>query len=345
MKKEALLYEKSENKSRTFLRDKLVHCFLCSHYCRIPEGKFGFCGVRQNLGGILYTCVYAQVIACHVDPVEKKPLYHFLPGSKSFSIATIGCNFHCGFCQNWEISQCSVRDAGDRGEDFSPREIVKAAGQSKCRSISYTYTEPTIFFEYALDTAKLAKERGLSNIFVTNGYMTKQALEMIKPFLNAANVDLKFFKDSSYKKVCSGRLEPVLDSIRLMKEMGIWVEITTLVVTGENDSPEELRAIAEFIVGVDKNIPWHVSRFHPDYKFTNYAATSEWTLKEAQEIGRTAGLKYVYAGNVIGFGNDTYCHNCNKILIRREIFDLLENHIKAGRCGYCNSVIPGVFGG
>ncbi|MFH0791110.1 MAG: AmmeMemoRadiSam system radical SAM enzyme [Candidatus Omnitrophota bacterium] len=337
MKKEALFYEKVEN--------GFVHCFLCGHHCRIAEGKFGFCGVRQNAAGILYTAVYGQVIASHADPIEKKPLYHFLPGSKSFSIATIGCNFHCGFCQNWEISQSSVRDAGDIGEDFSPREIVEAALQYKCKSISYTYTEPTIFFEYALDTAKLAKEKGLYNIFVTNGYMTRQALEAIRPFLDAANVDLKFFKDSSYKKICSGTLEPVLNSIRLMKEMGIWVEITTLVVTGENDSSEELRAIAEFISGVDKNIPWHVSRFHPDYKFTNYAATSEQALKKAQDIGKAAGLNYVYAGNVIGFGNDTYCQNCNKILVKREIFDVLENHIKAGKCGYCNSVIPGIFGG
>ncbi len=337
MRKEALLYEK--------LEDKFVHCFLCGHHCRISEGKFGFCGVRQNVAGILYTAVYGQVIARHADPIEKKPLYHFLPGSKSFSIATIGCNFHCGFCQNWEISQNSVRGAGDIGEDFSPQEIVNAAEQYGCKSIAYTYTEPTIFFEYALDTAKLAKEKGLYNIFVTNGYMTMQALEAIRPFLDAANVDLKFFKDSSYKKICFGALEPVLNSIRLMKKMGVWVEITTLVVTGENDSPEELRAIAEFISGVDKNIPWHVSRFHPDYKFTNYAATSEQSLKNAQDIGKAAGLNYVYAGNVIGFGNDTYCHSCNRLLVRREIFDVLENHIKAGKCGYCNVIIPGVYKG
>jgi len=337
MKKEALLYEK--------LEDKLVHCFLCSHHCKIVDKKFGFCGARQNIDGVLYTHVYGEVITSHVDPIEKKPLYHFLPDSFSFSIATIGCNFHCGFCQNWEISQISFRDGANLGyEAFSPEDIVKAAIKHNCRSISYTYTEPTIFFEYALDTAKLAKEKGLYNNFVTNGYMTKDAILMIKPYLDAANVDLKFFRDESYNKICSGRLEPVLDSIRLMHELNIWVEITTLVVTDENDSEEELNDIAQFIAGVDKNIPWHISRFYPDYKFTDHPPTPETTLKKAQEIGYKAGLSYIYVGNVYGWGNDTHCHNCKKLLIKREVFSVLEYNIREGHCLYCNTVIPGVFG-
>lgn len=334
--KEALLYEK--------LADKSVHCFLCAHHCKITNQKFGFCGVRMNVDGILYTHVYGKPVSMHVDPVEKKPLYHFFPASFSFSIATIGCNFHCGFCQNWEISQRRVRDGADLDErPVFPEEVVKAALKNKCKSISYTYTEPTVFFEYALDIAKLAKEKGLYNNFVTNGYMTKDALMMIKPYLDAANVDLKFFRDKSYRKVCAGSLEPVLNSIRMMREMGVWVEITTLVVPGENDSLEELGDIAKFIAGVDKDIPWHISRFHPDYKFTDHEATPEITLKKAQELGNKAGLNYIYAGNVYGWGSDTYCRACKKLLIKREGFSVLENKVTLGKCGYCNAQVSGVF--
>ncbi len=341
--KEALLYEKLDKNQ--------VHCYLCAHHCRIAEGKFGFCGVRQNIGGSLYTYAYGNVVAAHIDPIEKKPLYHFLPGSSSFSIATIGCNFHCGFCQNWEISQSTFRDQGlspegtvpDAGERFAPEEIVKAALRSDCKSISYTYTEPTIFFEYALDTAKLAKKEGLYNNFVTNGFMTKECLEMAKLYLDAANVDLKFFNDDSYKRICAGRLEPVLDSIRLMNKMGIWVEVTTLIVPGENDSEKELTGIAEFIADVDKGMPWHISRFHPDYKFMDYRATPEATLKKAQGIGYSAGLKYIYVGNVYGWGNDTPCHHCKELLIKREGFNVLEYNLSQDKCSHCDVVIPGVF--
>lgn len=333
--KEALLYEKLSNRQ--------VRCFLCAHQCRIADKKFGFCGVRQNRDGVLYSQVYGKIIASHVDPIEKKPLYHFLPGSTSFSIATIGCNFRCGFCQNWQISQAKPRDGAAAGEEVSSPEIVKAALANTCKSISYTYTEPTIFFEYALDVAKLAKEKGLHNNFVTNGFMSSECLQMLSPYLDAANVDLKAFKDESYKKVCAGRLQPVLDSIKLMRKLGIWVEVTTLVVTGFNDSKEELDDIARFLVDTDSNIPWHISRFHPDYQFTDRLATSEKILRMAEELGYKAGLKYIYAGNVYGWGNDTRCHNCKKLLVRREVFSVLENKIKNGRCMYCDTVIPGLF--
>jgi len=334
--KEALLYEK--------LEDKSVHCYLCAHHCRIAQGKFGFCGVRQNIDGVLYTYVYTRQVAMHIDPIEKKPLYHFLPGSLSFSIATPGCNFRCGFCQNWEISQKSFVGASKpEGEETLPEEIVEAALENKCQSISYTYTEPTIFFEYALETARLASSKRLRNIFVTNGYMTEEMLAMAKEYLDAANVDLKFFKDSSYKKHCCGTLEPVLDSIRMMKKMGIWLEITTLVVTGENDSRDELGGIAEFIASVDTDIPWHISRFHPEYKFIDHQPTPQATLKEAQGIGYKAGLKYIYVGNVYGWGSDTNCHNCSKLLIKREGFSVLEYNIKEGKCPFCSTHIPGAF--
>ena len=333
--KEALLYEKLDN--------KLLHCFLCAHHCRIADGHFGFCGVRQNLGGILYTHAFGKLIAVHVDPIEKKPLYHFLPGSSSFSIATIGCNFRCGFCQNWEISQASFKDGGADGQKAEPEDIVKSALDNGCKSISYTYTEPTIFFEYAIETAKLAKKEGLYNVFVTNGYMTKECLQMAKPYLDAANVDLKFFKNESYKKICAASLQPVLDSIKLMRELGIWVEVTTLIVPEENDSREELGGIAGFLASVDKNIPWHISRFHPDYKFTDHNATPEATLKSALEVGQKSGLTYIYVGNVLRWGNDTFCHSCNKLLVKREGFSILENNIIHGKCLNCDAQIPGVF--
>jgi pyruvate formate lyase activating enzyme len=334
--KEALLYERLDN--------KLVHCYLCAHHCRIADEKFGICGVRQNIGGILYTNTYGKLAAANIDPVEKKPLYHFLPGSSSFSVATIGCNFRCGFCQNWQISQANFRDKENSQEkEFTPEEIVRAALKNKCKSVSYTYTEPTIFFEYALETAKIAQAKGLANIFVTNGYMTRECLEIIHPYLDAANVDLKFFNNDSYKRVCAAKLQPVLDSIKLMRELGIWVEVTTLIVPGENDTDKELTGISEFIAGVDKSIPWHISRFHPDYKFTDHEATPIETLKKAERLGRKAGLTYIYVGNVSGFGSDTYCPSCKELLIGREGFSILSNNISQGKCSNCHAQIPGIF--
>jgi pyruvate formate lyase activating enzyme len=338
--KEALLYEKLDN--------RMVHCYLCAHQCKIADSKFGFCGVRENAGGVLYTHAYGHVVAAQIDPIEKKPLYHFLPGSKSFSIAVAGCNFRCGFCQNWEISQAPIRGEqvnGLLGEEFTPQDLVGEALNNGCQSISYTYTEPTIFFEYALETAKLAKARGLKNVFVTNGYMTSNCLKEIAPFLDAVNVDLKFFKDSSYKKICFASLVPVLDSIKLMNDLGLWLEITTLVIPGVNDSDEELKDIAKFIFNVSKDIPWHVSRFHPDYGFTGYTTTPEETLKRAQAIGESAGLKFVYAGNVYGWGNDTFCPFCKKLLIKRDALSIMEYNIQVGKCVHCKNTVPGLFAG
>jgi pyruvate formate lyase activating enzyme len=336
MVKEALLWSSIE--------DKKVLCSLCAHRCKIVPGKFGICGVRENRGGKLVTHVYGEVIAAHVDPIEKKPFYHFLPGSTSLSIATVGCNFRCSFCQNWQISQASKgpgRDAG--GEKFSPEDIVKTARKNGCRSISYTYTEPTIFFEYALDTAKLAKAAGLYNNFVTNGYMTAEALEAFHPNLDAANVDLKAFKDETYKKICGARLEPVLDSIKLMRKLKIWVEVTTLVVPDLNDGEDELRDIARFLAGVDPDIPWHLSRFHPDFKYKEALPTPVETLRKAAGIGKKEGLRFVYIGNVPGEGEDTICPDCGRILIRRHGFWTSENALKDSHCPSCRKDIPGLF--
>ncbi len=321
-----------------------VDCDLCAHLCRVAPTKFGVCGVRQNREGKLFTHAYGKVIAAHIDPIEKKPLFHFQPGSRSFSIATAGCNFRCGFCQNWEISQATRAEKGFRGgQDFPPEEIVREARSSGCRSISYTYTEPTIFFEYAHDTAKLAKEAGMGNVFVTNGYMTATALRTIRPYLDAANVDLKAFKDETYKRVCGARLQPVLESIRLMRETGIWVEVTTLVVPGLNDGEPELGDIARFIAGVGVDIPWHVSRFHPDYQYTQAPATPVETLELARSLGKRAGLRYVYVGNVWGEGENTDCPECGRRVISRSGFTVRKNEVRGGACPHCGTHIAGVF--
>ena len=336
-RREAMLY--------TALDKKRVACELCAHHCVLNEGQFGICGVRQNIEGRLYTHVFEEAIAAHVDPIEKKPFFHYLPGTKSLSIATIGCNFRCPFCQNWEISQTRLTDEKSdiKGNFLAVKEIVRQALRHDCAGISYTYTEPTIFFEYAYETARLAKESRLKNNFVTNGFMTEKALETIKPYLDAANVDLKFFREESYQQICRARLQPVLESIRKMRELGIWVEVTTLVIPGINDSEEELRDIARFLAEVDRNIPWHISRFHPDYEYLKASPTPVATLKKAREIGRAEGLNYVYLGNVWGEGEDTYCPNCGKLLIRREGFWVKSNLVKDAHCPQCGQEIAGVF--
>ncbi len=336
MIREAMLWAAGENGR--------VDCALCAHRCSILPGKWGVCGVRQNRGGSLLTHVYGEVIAAHVDPIEKKPLTHFQPGSTSLSIATAGCNFQCGFCQNWSISQLSARDGATGGQALSPERIAALALSSGCRSVSYTYTEPTIFFEYAHETARLAREKGLANVFVTNGFMTAEALRAIQPYLDAANVDLKAFRDETYKKICKGRLQPVLDSIRLMRELGIWLEVTTLVVPGMNDGEDELRDIARFLAGVGPDIPWHLSRFHPDYQYTDRGATAVSDLRRAAEIGREEGLQFIYLGNVSGEGEDTVCPSCGTILVRRQGFAIVKNVLSAGgTCPRCRTTIAGRF--
>jgi pyruvate formate lyase activating enzyme len=321
-----------------------VRCSLCSHRCLIPPGKRGICAVRENRDGILYSLVYDKVIARNIDPIEKKPLFHFLPGSKSYSIATAGCNFRCKHCQNADISQLP-RDHGGTivGDLATPESIVESAVRHGCASISYTYTEPTIYFELAYDTAKLAAKAGIRNVFVTNGYITPEALGEIRPYLHAANIDLKGFTDDFYRDICGAKLQHVLDAIRLYKEFGIWIEITTLVIPGHNDSDSELGQIARFIRSVGEDIPWHVSRFHPTYKLIDKPSTPVDTLKRARGIGLDTGLRYVYEGNVPGEGEETFCWKCKKPLIKRIGFSVLKNTIKDGTCGSCGAKIDGVW--
>jgi pyruvate formate lyase activating enzyme len=323
-----------------------VTCNLCAHRCYVPAGRDGICKVRENRAGVLYTLVYDRVIAANIDPVEKKPLFHFLPGSETFSIATPGCNFHCRYCQNWEISQLPRIRAGIvAGEKLTPRQIVSLALEAGCKSVAYTYTEPTIFFELAYDTAKLAASTGLKNILVTNGYMTPEALRMIRPYLHAANIDLKGFDDKRYRRMCGAKLQPVLDSIRLTKELGIWLEVTTLVVPGHNNSDEELRQIALFLKNIDPEIPWHLSAFFPAYKMMEVEPTDRQSLLDAWEIGKDAGLRHVYCGNLPAIHEDTVCYGCNKTLIQRVGFNIASNKLAEGRCPFCHTAIDGVWNG
>lgn len=343
--------------------DRSVRCGLCRHNCHIKDGKLGICMVRENRGGTLYSLFYGRPCALAVDPIEKKPLFHFRPGSRSFSVATLGCNFQCEFCQNWDISQYG-RSSGVA--DFSPRssgtnssrtevrysehetlpeDIVKEAVERGCKTISYTYSEPTIFYEYARDIGRLAKREGIENVFVTNGYMSCEMLDEAKDWLTAANVDLKAFKDETYHKIMKASLTGVLNSIAHMKKLGIWIEITTLIVPQMNDDERELADIAKFIAGVGKDIPWHVSRFHPQYKMTDRPPTPIVTMRRAYELGKKAGLRYVYMGNVVGDDTEnTFCWNCGERLIERFGFSIGKVKLtRASTCPKCNSKIDGVF--
>lgn len=334
--KEAYLYDRLENEK--------VRCLLCNHNCVITEGKTGICGVRENRSGILVSLVYGKVIASHCDPIEKKPLFHFLPGSRSYSIATVGCNFRCFFCQNADISQMPSDHNRIMGQDMTPEEIVEDALNTRSASISYTYTEPTIYYELAVDTARLASSKGLKNVFVSNGYMTEQCLEDMSPDLHAANVDLKAFTDEFYKEQCGAKLEPVLRTLETMKRLGIWLEVTTLLIPGLNDSKEELKEISRFLANLDTDIPWHISRFHPTYRLTDIPSTPPDTIQRARDLGYEAGLKYVYTGNLPGDeGEKTFCHNCGELLIDRFGFTVTKNRLKENLCPECGSEIPGVW--
>jgi pyruvate formate lyase activating enzyme len=333
--KEAMFYRK--------LDDSKVACFLCAQFCRIEPGKRGLCGVRENRDGTLLTLVYGRLIAQNVDPIEKKPLYHFLPGTRSYSIATVGCNFRCIFCQNADISQAPSEYKTIFGQDTHPDSVVGQAQKTGCATISYTYTEPTISMEYAIDVARRAHEVGIRNVFVSNGYMSREALEAISPYLDAANVDLKAYTDHFYVEQCGAHLKPVLKTLEEMKKRGIWIEVTTLLIPGLNDSPDELRQLADFLAQLDPAIPWHISRFHPTYRLTDRPVTPRHRLHLAREIGFEAGLRYVYTGNVPGDdGENTYCHKCKGLLIERFGFSIQRRAVMEGKCIQCGTPLGGV---
>ncbi len=334
-------------KARLYLSaaDGTVSCGLCTHHCTIKPGRRGICGVRENRGGELYSLVYGQVAAEHIDPVEKKPLFHFLPGSLTYSVATAGCNFKCLHCQNHTLSQIS----GPVGEmvpyrNREPAAIADEAAAAGCRSISYTYSEPTVFFEFAYDCCRAAQQKGLHNIFVSNGYMSRAAAEMLAEVLSAINIDIKSFRDDFYRSICDGRLQPVLDNVRFFREQGVWVEVTTLIIPGLNDTDEELRSIADFLVSCDPEIPWHVSGFHPTFKMLDRPSTTAQRLLTARDIGHAAGLGYVYVGNMRGSdGESTRCLACSGTLIERSGFRIVANHLTNGRCPQCQRPVAGIW--
>lgn len=335
--KEAMFYTK--------MSDNKVRCDLCPHFCILNSGQTGLCGVRKNIDGTLCSMVYERAIAVHVDPIEKKPLFQVKPGSRSFSVATVGCNFKCKFCQNSSISQIPAAiDVEKTGTAIAPEQVVQMALNEKCESIAYTYTEPTIYFEYAYDISALAHEKGLLNVFVSNGYMNPEPLKKISPFLDAANIDLKSFNDDFYKKYIGARLTPVLETMKLMKKLNIWLEVTTLIIPTLNDSNAELQENAKFIAQeLGTETPWHISRFYPQYKMSEWEPTPVSTLERARKIGLDAGLKYVYTGNVIGDeGESTFCYNCGKKIIHRYGFRLMGNHITNMKCEYCGTKIDGI---
>ncbi len=330
--KEAQLYQK--------LPHQQVECLTCPHRCILEPGQRGLCGVRENQKGKLYSLVYGKIVALDIDPIEKKPLFHFLPGTNSLSLGTVGCQFRCLSCQNWEISQSPKLTKQIQGKSITPKQIIALAQRYHLPSVSYTYNDPIVFLEYALDIMKLAHQEHLKNVWVTSGYLTPQSLELIFPYLDAANVDLKGFSESFYNKYCGGHLAPVLNILQGIKKKNIWLEVTTLVIPTLNDSEAELRKIAEFIYHkLGAETPWHISRFFGDasWKLQNISPTPLKTLEKASEIGREVGLKYVYLGNVPDLDKEnTYCPHCQAKVVERHNYQV-KRYDKNGKCPYCGA--------
>lgn len=334
MEKEAMFFKK--------LGELNVRCELCPHFCFLRNRERGKCNVRENIDGNLISLVYGKPCSLGIDPIEKKPLFHFMPGKECLSVATVGCNLKCKFCQNWKISQAKPEKASLR---ISPQDIVKEAIKNKVKIIAYTYTEPTIFYEYMLEIAKEAKKHKIKNVLVTNGFINKEPLKELCKYLDAANIDLKSIKNEFYEGICSAKLKPVLEAIKTMKEQGIWIEITNLIIPALNDSEEEIKKIAEWInKNIGNEVPLHFSAFYPSYNMINMLRTSDETIKRARRIALSKGLKYVYTGNIYDFeGENTYCWKCKELLIKRNKFYIEKNKIKNGKCFNCKEKIDGVW--
>jgi len=320
-----------------------VQCHVCPNQCILGENDRSVCRVKINKNGKLYTLAYGNPCAAHVDPVEKKPLYHFLPGSTALSISTAGCNFRCLNCQNWQISQSKPEET--RNTDLMPGRVVGVALSNNCKSIAYTYSEPTAFYEYMYDSSKLAKEHGIRNLWITNGYMNNEALVDLCQYLDAANVDLKSFDEKIYNKLNSGSLKPVLETLKTLKEQGVWFEVTNLVVPNWTDKYDMIREMSEWLYkNIGPDYPVHFSRFSPMYKLTHLPPTPVTTLETARQIALDAGMKYVYIGNVpLHKANNTYCSGCEKILIERKGYQIKQNNLVNGNCKYCGESIKGVW--
>jgi len=342
--KKAILYKK--------LKDNKVKCLACNHHCEIGLNNYGICGVRKNIGGDLYLMVWGKAVAVNLDPIEKKPLFHFLPGAVAFSLGTLGCNFGCEFCQNWDISQApkdqdtryKIQETNSWGQYWPPKKIIKYCQDNNIFIIAYTYNEPTVWTEYALETMKLAKKAKIKNVWVSNGYLSKETLKLIAPYLDAINVDLKSFSEKFYQQIVHAQLEPVKENIKRIWQLGIWEEITTLIIPGFNDSERELKEIAKFLASISNDLVWHISAFYPNYKMLNISETPKETLIKAYQIGKKAGLKYVYTGNIPDENlESTYCPNCHEKLIIRYGIQMIEDRLVKGKCPKCGTKIEGRF--
>jgi len=320
-----------------------VKCLLCPKGCLLSEYERGDCKGRINIDGELMTLNYGYTCSVNIDPIEKKPLFHFLPGSKIFSIATAGCNLHCKFCQNWQISQFSPEEV--RYDIMAPDIVVRQAISMNCPSIAYTYSEPIAYYEYTLDTSKIARERGLKNVLITAGYINEKPMRELAKVMDATNLDIKAFSDKYYRDICDGTLEPVLKTAIVMKEEGMWVEITNLILPTLNDSDDDIKKLCQWVIGnLGKDVPIHFSRFYPMYKLTNLPPTPAATLSRAREIAISEGVMFAYVGNIPGNqGENTFCPKCGSILIERQIYFIRENNIADGRCPKCGFEIPGIW--
>ncbi len=322
-----------------------INCYLCPRYCKIGNGQIGFCFIRKNINGILYSTAYASPCAINIDPIEKKPLFHFLPGTEILSLGTLGCNLGCLFCQNWTLTKIKKETFRNRqSAEFLPEDIVKAAIQHNCPSIAYTYNEPTIWAEYAIDIAQLAHKHNIKSVMVTNGYISNEAFYDIYNNIDAANVDLKSFNENFYKKYTASHLDPVLNTLlKIKKETKVWLEITTLIIPGLNDSDDEIKELSKWIFNeLGPDVPIHFTAFHPDYKLLNIKATSIQTLESARNIAMNVGIKFVYIGNALSESANTYCPNCKKMLIKRSWHSIKSYSIINGKCS-CGEPIPGVW--
>ncbi len=335
--KEALFYKVKDKEK------KIVQCELCPWNCTIKDNSWGICGARKNIGGKLYSMTYSKPAALNIDPIEKKPLYHFLPGTSAFSIGTFGCNLFCLNCQNFELSRTRADQV--KLKEVSPEEIVKMALESGCESIAYTYNEPTVFYEYAIETMKLARKNGIKNVWVSNGYINEKPLKHLVKYLDGINVDLKFFNEENYRKVTRGSLKSVLRTIKFLGESSVWLELTNLIIPGYNDDESQIREMIDWISReLGKNTVIHFSRFFPMYKMQDSEVTPIQTLKKAHDIA-SEKLKFVYVGNIGPNKYDnTYCPKCGALLIERIGFDVVQNNIVGGKCKFCGEKIPGVWG-
>jgi len=328
---------------QSYLEDGAVQCELCPFRCILTEGDRGICGVRALIDDTLRALTYSRASAVNVDPIEKKPLFHFYPGEKALSIATVGCNLSCKFCQNWTLSQVKPEDI--RHEYLPPEKVVELALQNDCKTIAYTYSEPTIFYEYMYETAELAHKNGLKNLMITCAYINPEPLRELAQYLDAANVDLKGWSDQFYSEYLKASKEPVLEALKILKEEGVWIEITNLVIPQANDDTDEIRKLVEWIArNIGEETPVHFSRFHPNYKLMDRPSTPNTSLEQARQIALDTGLKYVYVGNIPGSEfEDTYCPVCGRKIVDRTGFWINEYHIQNGKCGFCGEEIDGVY--